>query len=134
MAGNANSGRKRNTTKQINQYLEANKAQIPQLIAELTAQALTMTKKDVSCPHCGHKHTIEVRGGGNIEAIKWLLERHYGKAPQSLDIRSKSIVLTGEELSLLLPQLIASEALALPMPEIVESTTPHTDEIESSSI
>ena len=126
--------RRKHPQRAINDYITQRQGDIPALLAELHAQAITSRSESVKCPNCKHEFTIDIRGGGNIEAIKWLLERHYGKAPQSLDIRSKSIVLTGEELSLLLPQLIASETLALPMPEIVESTTLHTDEIESSSI
>ena len=116
MAGNANSGRKRNTTRQINQYLEANKSKIPQLLTELTSQALKTQHKDVICPKCKHEFTVEIHGGGNIEAIKWLLERHYGKAPQSLDIKSKNVILTGEELAAMLPMLLEHEQLLLSEP------------------
>ena len=107
MAGiKGKSGRKRKFSRAIHDYLDQHKANIPEYLDELHAQALAFNLKEAMCPKCFHKFTIEVRGGGNFMALQWFLDHYYGKAPQSLDIKTKSIVITGEQLSELLPLLL----------------------------
>lgn len=100
------SGRKKAPHKQITQYLEDNKQNIPALLDELTSQALAKTSHECKCPSCGHEYSIKLYGGGNIEALKYLLDRHFGKSTQALDVQSKSVIVTGEQLAGLLPLLL----------------------------
>ena len=108
------SGRKPGFFKSINQYLEANRRNIPQLLEELTSQALKTRKIPIKCPHCALTHDHEVRGYGDIEAIKYLLDRHYGKTPQAIDLTARVVSLSGDDLAKLIPELVAS---ALPVIE-----------------
>jgi len=100
------SGRKKKFSRAIHEYLDQHKGNIPEYLAELHTQALAVQLKSAICPKCRHNFTIEVRGGGNFMALQWFLDHYYGKAPQSIDIKSKSIVVTGEQLSELLPLLL----------------------------
>jgi len=107
------SGRKKLPSREINEYLENDKNNIPAYLAEMSSQALRTISIDHRCPNCGDKHTIEVKGGGNYQALAWLLERHYGKAPASLIVKGPRIVLTGDNYQEVARQIMAAEVLAL---------------------
>jgi len=120
MSGKAGrSGRRKKFSTEIHDYLNQHKRDIPQYLDELHSQAVAANIKSVICPQCSHKFNIEVRGGGNLIALQWFLDRYYGKAAQSLDIRSKSVVITGEQLSELLPLLLQADNKLL----LTEDTT-----------
>jgi len=106
MAGvKGKSGRRKGFSKAVHEYLDQNRANIPQYLAEMNAQAATKQRILVTCPQCKHKHEVGAPGGGNFLALQWFLDHYYGKAPQSIDVKSKSLVLTGEHLLALLPLL-----------------------------
>ena len=107
MAGTkGHSGRPKKFTRAIHEYLDQHKRNIPEYLSELHAQAIATANMNVVCPSCKLPFKIEVKGGGNFMALQWFLDHYYGKAPQSLDIKTKSIVITGEQLSELLPLLL----------------------------
>ena len=108
-------GRPKGAQKTINEYLIANQRHIPQLLEELLSQALTL--QTIKCPKC-HEY-IEIKGGGNTEALKYLLDRHFGKAPQSIAVTAKTIPYTGDELSVIAEEVKAKELAMLTQIELV---------------
>ena len=84
-------GRPRSVENQVAEYLEANRAQIPELLAVLTRLALA----------------------GNLPAIQELLNRHLGKPRQSLDIQFKAPSITGDDLIGIGDAIKASEVALL---------------------
>jgi len=102
-------GKKTVSERSISSYLQAHQSKIPQLLAELTALALKL--QTVKCPNCNEYH--DVKGGGNIVALKYLLDRHYGTAPQSIKVEAKALVLTGDDYSRISVEIKEAERLLL---------------------
>ena len=107
------SGRRKNPVRAIYEYIVQDTANIPEYLNEMRAQATLRQSIDAKCPHCGKSQVITVPGGGNYQALAWLLDRHYGKAPQNLNVKSEAIVLTGENYGEIAKQIEAMQARAL---------------------
>lgn len=70
------SGKRPMAATQLNDYLADSKNDIPAFLAKLSELALA----------------------GNLDALKYMLDRHLGKAKQSLEITPKAPSITGDDL------------------------------------
>jgi hypothetical protein len=106
------SGIRRTFKGSIFQFIDRDVRNIPVYLAEMSSQALKKQRVKVKCPSCSHEHTIDAPGGGNLEALQWLLDRHFGKAPQSLQIKQE-VTVTGDSLASLALAMAARDSLLL---------------------
>ena len=88
-------GRKKTYERTINDILKANEKHIPAIFDALIAAAKKTIK--VKCPHCNTK--FDTPGGGNIDAMKTLLDRFYGKATQKFEGDIRTVTLSGDTLA-----------------------------------
>lgn len=103
------SGIKRTVSANIREFINRDERNIPEYLAEIRAHALK--SQSVECPQC--KHHFDAKGGGRIEALMWLLERHYGKAPQALTVEAKVLTLSGDDYTRMALAMQAEEQAVL---------------------
>ena len=88
-------GRPRSLEKNLNEYMLANRKHIPKILDSLVASASTSIK--AKCPACSTK--FDIPGGGSVDAMKYLLDRFYGKPTQTIEAEIKAITISGDKLA-----------------------------------
>ncbi len=102
-------GRKKTLERSINDHMAANQKFIPDILTALRAAALK--RRNVKCPHCSQNFNLP--GGGDVKAMMYLLDRHFGKPKGSLEIEAKKPSITGDDLVDIPKQIAAREVFLL---------------------
>ncbi len=102
-------GRKKTLERSINDHMAANQRYIPDILTALRAAALK--RRNVKCPHCSQNFNLP--GGGDVKAMMYLLDRHFGKPKGSLEIEAKKPSITGDDLVDIPNQIAAREVFLL---------------------
>ena len=102
-------GRKKTLERSINDYMAANQKYIPDILTALRSAALK--RRNVKCPHCSQNFNLP--GGGDVKAMMYLLNRHFGMPKGSLEIEAKKQSVTGDDLVDIPRQIAAKETLLL---------------------